>query len=778
MMATPVSLLYRVLLISLNVGAAVAIVLLNKLLFRAWPFALALTAVHAIFTQAGTRALRTAGAFEAVTLPAAPVARMALCGVASIVLMNISLALNPIGIFQASKILIVPATAVLERVMLGRRAGWRVLVALAAVCAGVALSAPPDVLTSLEHSRASLMGLAVAAAAVLVASTAVILIGATQKQLSASPLALLDAQQRYVIVYALVMTIIFEDWSAAMRGVADNSIAVLVVVTAALSVALNASGFAVLQLLSPLSYQVTSHLKTVATLALGVSLFGETMLARQAAGFALSIAGVVAYAAARASEAKDVAAAAENSTSKESPRPFLYTRQRSRAAFAVAIICAAALVLGTFGGGGGGVSVRVRAPPYFEPLSPSFAQAPNVSSAQWDVIVCSHARLEAPLLREWVLWNAAAGVQHFVIYDNNDAAPDGLRDAFDEALAPFPASLVTTARYPRDVMNNPAMAPLYGLDRADFDSLDVAYENPLKQRCFDDYSARAKWIAFIDVDEVFVAVQEGLSLPAFLARPAIADDASIGGVGVFWRMNHYSGHFLRPVDGLLAGYGVCEPLSHPMTNKHIKTIVRGQTAEPVMTINNAHFMNYAPGRRCVTEPELLEDGCDYQRHLLNASFRRPASVHFQLNHYYARSVEDFIAKTLRGSYFGDALQAEHHLRHIGNGAYASNCAVALDVPTLRASAAAAALRARLHVPLGPAAAPLPPLPPAYRAWSPVFSAFYDAVASRKVWDEAFYLRENAGRPECQPTPPLDALLLYWIRDATNVSTGACSARFI
>jgi hypothetical protein len=47
-------------LVAANVAAAVGLVLLNKALLRAWPFALALTASHAVFTQAATRALRAA----------------------------------------------------------------------------------------------------------------------------------------------------------------------------------------------------------------------------------------------------------------------------------------------------------------------------------------------------------------------------------------------------------------------------------------------------------------------------------------------------------------------------------------------------------------------------------------------------------------------------------------------------------------------------------------------------------------------------------------------
>ena len=388
----------------------------------------------------------------------------------------------------------------------------------------------------------------------------------------------------------------------------------------------------------------------------------------------------------------------------------------------------------------------------------------------FDVIVCTHARLEAALLREWVLWNHAAGVQHFVIFDNNDVSPGGMRDAFDEAVAPFPTSLVTTHRFPRDVMNDPSLAEMYGLERAVFDSLDVSQENPLKQRCYDMYRHRARWIAFIDMDEVFVALQN-ITLPEFLAQPQIADDASIGGVGVFWRVSHYSGHFLRPANGALTNYDLCE--AHP-SNKHIKTIVRGGLGEPAMRIHNAHYMTYAAGRRCITEPLLSPDGCGMYEHLFNESWSRPSSVHFQLNHYYARSIEDFVTKVLRGSYFGNALNSQYHQRHIGNGAYMSNCFRAKDEPTLRAAAKAAALRASLGIPWGPAHLTVPPMDSGTRAWSPALGVFYDAIVSQKTWDEDFYLRANAGRADCLPNPPLDGFGRFWLADTAE---GACEYRF-
>jgi drug/metabolite transporter (DMT)-like permease len=716
---------------------------------------MALTAVHALCTLAGTHALLAAGVFESPPLPLWPVVRIALCGVCSVVLMNLNLSLNTIGIYQASKILVVPATALLERMWYGKSQGWRVWATLVVVLLGVMLSAPPGVLESLQESQASFLGLATAAAAVLVAASAVILIGATQKQLTASPLALLHAQQPFVIVYAVAMACIFEDVPyAALAAASSWRTAGLIAATGAISIALNVSGFMAIQLLSPLTYQVTSHLKPILTIVLGVAVFGEAVSGLQAAGFALSIAGIAAY------------TAVKTRTSHESAKPSRLTAPRIPCALLRWLAIPASLltwhVLSC--------SSHMMNMPW-----PSFfftASVPPPRRGNWDVIVCSHARMEAPFLREWVLWNYAAGVQHFVIFDNNDAAPGGLSDAFDEALAPFPKSLITILRYPRDVMNNPALAETYGLNRSDFENLDLTMDNPLKQRCYDIYRSSAKWIALIDVDEVFVALQN-LTLPAFLAEPQIAEDKSIGGVGVFWRFSHYSGHFLRPKHNLLENFDLCE---YHEANKHIKTIARASTMEPTVTIVNAHYMEYHHGYRCVTEPSLLEEGCDIAEHLLNNNWKRPVSVHFQLNHLFSRSVEDFVIKALRGSYFGEKRNNDLHLHHIRGAAYGSNCFRTQDEPSLRAAKHVAALRAELNIPLYIPGSRMPPISKDFRMWSPSLGAFYDAIQARLTWDEAYYLSANAGRPECLPSPPMDGLMRFWADDKANNET--CAFRFV
>ncbi len=427
---------------------------------------------------------------------------------------------------------------------------------------------------------------------------------------------------------------------------------------------------------------------------------------------------------------------------------------------AVVTMIAAAIVLLLLQGSTFRTAVFHAASPPVAEIMP--ATAPP-RQPQWDVIICGHARLDAHMLREWVLWNAAAGVQHFVIYDNNDIAPGGLADAFDEALAPFPASLVTTERYPKDVMNNVALASKYNLNRSNFDALDMTSNNPLKQRCYDQYHNRARWIAFIDTDEVFVPLIDGLLLPTLLNMPRFATDDSVGGVGFFWRMMAYSGHFSSDGRGF-HDYRACPRASG--ANRVLKTVakslVRGQPA--VSRVDHAHFLEYRDGLRCLPETAAAsggdERGCSHADLFGTDWTTFNGSAHMQLNHYFSRSVEDWVRKILRGLYFQVNVDG---MRPGTDFTMNSDCAAVDDVPTARAAERVAALRAALQVPPGPPLGPLPPLSAAARAHQPVIGIFYDAIAAKLTWDEPFYLAENAARPECLPSPPFDALMHFWTR---------------
>jgi hypothetical protein len=388
----------------------------------------------------------------------------------------------------------------------------------------------------------------------------------------------------------------------------------------------------------------------------------------------------------------------------------------------------------------------------------------------WEVIVCGHARGDAHILREWVLWNLAAGIQHFVIFNNNDASQGGISDAFNEALKPFPASLVTTHRYPKDVMNNPSLAKLHGIPQSDIDALNMNLGNVLKTRCYELYNRRAKWIAFIDDDEVFVPLKENLLLPEFLSSPQFNYD-HIGGVGFFWRVASYSGKFSGG-EHKFEDYNVC-PRSFYI-NRWIKTIAKTLVnGKPTVEhLESAHFLVYKSNFSCVPETGNNERGCSPSDTEDTKWTTFAGSSNFQLNHYYSRSVEDWIRKVLRGSHF--QLGADYIYPSERFAMY-SACASVDDGPTILAAKRVSVLRREMRIPFGPLPGPLPPISPDIRIAQPVLAIFYDALSLNKTWDSAFYSEANAARPECVPMPPMDTLLHFWAKGGYESN---CFFRFV
>lgn len=283
-------------LVSLNITSAVSIIILNKVIFRSWAHTAALTLFHSVATKLTTSAMRACGIFEAKTLPQLSVGKVALFGIMSVVLMNINLSLNPIGVYQASKILVLPATSALESIFYGvvqRNVIWA---SLGTITFGAFLSSPSDIFTSFSStSSVSFGGLSAAMVAVVVAAGTVILIGRTQRELDSSPLNLLDQQQFYVILYAMAMTGAYEGASPWNQSQLTLEVLALIVGTSCMAAILNSSGFFVIKSLSPLTYQVTSHLKTIFTLTFGMLFFGEKMTFRQICGFVICVLGILAY---------------------------------------------------------------------------------------------------------------------------------------------------------------------------------------------------------------------------------------------------------------------------------------------------------------------------------------------------------------------------------------------------------------------------------------------------------------------------------------------------
>lgn len=383
---------------------------------------------------------------------------------------------------------------------------------------------------------------------------------------------------------------------------------------------------------------------------------------------------------------------------------------------------------------------------------------PKISSTQaWTLIACISCRMEAHNLREWIVWNHLAGIEHFVIFNNNDIAPTGQHDNVTGALQFFiERGLVTIIPGHKDAMNNPQLADEYGLQspfgKRFFETLNMKIGNPLKHRCWEMYKYRAKWIAFIDNDEYFTPIKPYATLPEMLLNRFNTK----AGVGFFWKIASYTGHFLRPADGSVSHYKLCK--WHP-SNRHIKTIAQPQL---INGVDNAHYLGYpTPNAGCVTD-DGTSTGCDVSNLWKEDWF--PVYQEFSLNHYFSRSVEEFLRKSLRGIHYnkdGDYLRKDMP----GH----SDCELVDDGPTNHMIGRVKAQMAAWNLtqwPLEDMSAQVL----SSEIKDDFLRQLVEAVQQRKSWNETFYMHENRNKQECLPPGFRDGFIHYWLSNTPKACT--------
>lgn len=215
--------------------------------------------------------------------------------------------------------------------------------------------------------------------------------------------------------------------------------------------------------------------------------------------------------------------------------------------------------------------------------------------------VCAIAKNEGPYFREWIEWHLAQGVEKFYIYDNEST--DGTR----EVLQPYIERGVVDYQY----------WPGYRRQLAAYDD------------CMDRHRFAARWIAFIDLDEFIVPLQDA-SIPAFLQRfePYAA-------VEVNWLIYGSGGQKEKSPAPVMTRFRRHSDPQHRL-NRHVKSIVNPRR---VCTMTGCHEAARLSGQAADSH------GCPIT---VNFKERTPQQDVIRINHYAVRSLEEFREKQARG----------------------------------------------------------------------------------------------------------------------------------
>jgi hypothetical protein len=228
---------------------------------------------------------------------------------------------------------------------------------------------------------------------------------------------------------------------------------------------------------------------------------------------------------------------------------------------------------------------------------PASAISPADAEPKGRLALCLRFRDEARFLAEWLEYHLAAGVQHFFLYNNFS------QDNYLDILRPYlDAGHVTLIDWPRTPASPDA-------------------END----CISRTRGRFRWVGFLDADE-FAVVRDGRSLPDFLDgfshAPAVA---------LHWYSFGSNGHEVRPANWVIQAY--TSRSSKP--GEHFKVFVR---PEQVTVNRNAHNFYYLSARCAVREDGRAVTG--------SMAFPPTAQIAW-VNHYYWKSLEDYLDKAAR-----------------------------------------------------------------------------------------------------------------------------------
>jgi hypothetical protein len=234
--------------------------------------------------------------------------------------------------------------------------------------------------------------------------------------------------------------------------------------------------------------------------------------------------------------------------------------------------------------------------------------------------ICAIARDENYFIKDWIQFHVLAGVEKFIIYDNESKTP--LRETLAEYI-------------------ECGLVQLYEIK-------GISPQQQAYQHCLDNHGCEFRWLAFIDIDE-FIVLKKNENIHSLLVSYE-----NYAALAINWVMFGSSGYINNPPVPITLH--LKELVAYKMPNSTIKSIVQPRYVERANL--SPHFFSYVAGRNAVNEFYIPVHG--------NNS---PVSTELiQLNHYIYRGQREYQNKVDRWHYNHDDLPHENlwedFFRHI------------------------------------------------------------------------------------------------------------------
>jgi hypothetical protein len=258
-------------LISSNVVVSVAIVLVNKIVFKDFHYPITLTLFHQASCWAWTRLMISNGQLTVAVVPTFDKHLVAISNVLGLLLMNASLSWNSVSVYQLSKLTCIPCIVILQRVLF--REAWPhplILVSLGLIVSGVAMA-------SVSSFAAHPIGLLLALAAVITTSLSQVSLQHTPsfKGLSGwQSVSLISPTATIVLILLSIIIEVPKMINGELSLYSFNAHTWIgIFMSSIFAILCNYTGNSVIQQASALAYNIVGHLKSMLILIAGYTLF-------------------------------------------------------------------------------------------------------------------------------------------------------------------------------------------------------------------------------------------------------------------------------------------------------------------------------------------------------------------------------------------------------------------------------------------------------------------------------------------------------------------------
>ncbi len=209
----------------------------------------------------------------------------------SIIFMNYSLAYSSIGFYQISKLFCIPVTLFIETLFGMRQQTLSVglVFSLLLIIVGMCLVAEQEILLNTTGFIWAMLG-------VVATSTAQIFFGPLKKDLGLDSIQLLFHTSPWLAFGSFMSIPLFEN-TRSLADYSNGAVLPSIALSCIVAVAFNATNYVLLGLISPTSYNVLSHVKTVVIIGVGSYIFEAAPSRRVLAGMSLAMLGVLCYSA-------------------------------------------------------------------------------------------------------------------------------------------------------------------------------------------------------------------------------------------------------------------------------------------------------------------------------------------------------------------------------------------------------------------------------------------------------------------------------------------------